>query len=210
MRILICSDGTDPADNPTRLGDSSRDRATRKTTLLGIVEDPGDEEPLRRALESEAAMLNKLEVFPDIVVRSGEPIRQILAETTRERVRPRASLGRAAKGTADCIGDQKKTYEVIKAVPRRFWSRSAPVTASGAFWSALAGKNTSTTRVCSWRAKSRNASAAPLLFFTSWLEPPAIYADLVRLEEDVGRLLASDSELGRNLRGQRRAWKKWG
>ena len=41
-------------------------------------------------------------------------------------------------------------------------------------------------------------------------EPPAIYADLVRLEEDVGRLLASDSELGRNLRAQRKAWRNLG
>ena len=41
-------------------------------------------------------------------------------------------------------------------------------------------------------------------------EPPAIYADLVRLEEDVDRLLASDSELGRNLRGQKESLEKMG
>ena len=34
-------------------------------------------------------------------------------------------------------------------------------------------------------------------------EPPAIYADLVRLEEDVDRLLGSRSELGLNLRRQK-------
>jgi nucleotide-binding universal stress UspA family protein len=34
-------------------------------------------------------------------------------------------------------------------------------------------------------------------------EPPAIYADLVRLEEDVDRLLESKSELGTNLRQQK-------
>ena len=41
-------------------------------------------------------------------------------------------------------------------------------------------------------------------------EPPAIYADLVRLEEDVNRLLASNSELGRNLRGQKESLEKLG
>jgi hypothetical protein len=41
-------------------------------------------------------------------------------------------------------------------------------------------------------------------------EPPAIYADLVRLEEDVDRLLASDSELGCNLRGQKEGLEKMG
>ena len=78
MRILICSDGTDPADNPTRLGGLIAGPCHSQTTLLGIVEDPADEGPLRRALESEAALLNRQEIFPDIVVRSGEPIRQIL------------------------------------------------------------------------------------------------------------------------------------
>ena len=41
-------------------------------------------------------------------------------------------------------------------------------------------------------------------------EPPAIYADLVRLEEDVDRLLASESELGVNLRGQKKSLEKIG
>src|SRR5438067_13203272 len=34
-------------------------------------------------------------------------------------------------------------------------------------------------------------------------EPPAMYADLVRLEEDLERLLESKSELGLNLRNQK-------
>src|SRR5436853_6589406 len=35
-------------------------------------------------------------------------------------------------------------------------------------------------------------------------EPPAMYADLVRLEENVDQLLESKSELGTNLRRQKR------
>jgi len=38
MRILICSDGTDPADNPTRLGGLIAGPCHSQTTLLGIVE----------------------------------------------------------------------------------------------------------------------------------------------------------------------------
>ena len=41
-------------------------------------------------------------------------------------------------------------------------------------------------------------------------EPPAIYADLVRLEEDVERLLQSGSELGRNLLAQKQSLEKLG
>src|SRR5258708_16319153 len=35
-------------------------------------------------------------------------------------------------------------------------------------------------------------------------EPPAMYADLVRMEENVDQLLQSKSELGTNLRRQKR------
>src|SRR5437762_13958732 len=41
-------------------------------------------------------------------------------------------------------------------------------------------------------------------------EPPAIYADLVQLEEDVSRLLESKSELGTNLRRQKRELERFG
>jgi nucleotide-binding universal stress UspA family protein len=41
-------------------------------------------------------------------------------------------------------------------------------------------------------------------------EPPAIYADLVRLEDDVDRLLESKSELGLNLRRQKESFERLG
>jgi len=41
-------------------------------------------------------------------------------------------------------------------------------------------------------------------------EPPAMYADLVRLEENVDQLLESKSELGTNLRRQKRELERLG
>jgi nucleotide-binding universal stress UspA family protein len=41
-------------------------------------------------------------------------------------------------------------------------------------------------------------------------EPPAVYADLVSLEEDVDRLLESRSELGRNLLEQKKELERLG
>src|SRR6266568_6611031 len=41
-------------------------------------------------------------------------------------------------------------------------------------------------------------------------EPPAMYVDLVRLEEDVSQLLESKSELGTNLRRQKRQLERLG
>jgi nucleotide-binding universal stress UspA family protein len=41
-------------------------------------------------------------------------------------------------------------------------------------------------------------------------EPPAMYADLVRMEENVGQLLESKSELGTNLRRQKKELERLG
>ncbi|HKS31038.1 MAG TPA: universal stress protein, partial [Chthoniobacterales bacterium] len=56
--------------------------------------------------------------------------------------------------------------------------------------------------------------AAPLhaevTLFHVMAEPPAIYAHLIELEEDVDALLASHSELGRNLAAEKKALEKLG
>ena len=85
MRILICSDGTDPADKPVLLAGLVAGPTKAETTLLGIAETPTDETPLREALESEAEKLRQFHVSPEIVVRSGEPIREILEQTKSQR-----------------------------------------------------------------------------------------------------------------------------
>src|SRR5947208_2137400 len=82
MRILICSDGTDPADHPTRLGGMVAQATRASVTLLGIAETPVDEEPLRAALESEVAFLRSLSLAPELRLRAGEPIAQTFEETT--------------------------------------------------------------------------------------------------------------------------------
>ena len=208
MRILICSDGTDPADNPTRLGGLIAGPCHSQTTLLGIAEDTADEEPLRRALESEADMLRQLEVSPDIVVRSGEPIRQILAETTANEY-DLAIIGARRKGSGGLYWRPEKTYEVIKAVP-------PPVlVAIGACQSVqrllvCTGGKRYIDDAAQLAGEIAVCTGGTVTLLHVMAEPPAIYADLVRLEEDVNRLLASNSELGRNLRGQKESLEKLG
>ncbi len=209
MRILICSDGTDPADNPTRLGGLIAGPCHAQTTLLGIVEQSSDEAPLRQALEEEADLLRKLGIEPQIAIRSGEPIRQILAETTANEYEF-AIIGARRKGSGGSFHFRPtKTYEVIKAVP-------PPVLVA-------IGECTSVHKllVCTWGKRyiddaARLAGEIALCLSASvtllhvMAEPPAIYADLVRLEEDVERLLTSDSELGVNLRAQKESLEKLG
>ena len=54
------------------------------------------------------------------------------------------------------------------------------------------------------------ALRAEVTLFHIMAEPPAIYAHLIELEEDVDALLASGSELGRNLAAEKKALEKLG
>src|SRR4051794_5672681 len=85
MRILICSDGTDPADKPVLVAGLVAAPTNAETTLLGITEKPEDEKQLREALEGEAEKLRRFGASPEIVVREGEPIREIFEQTQTTR-----------------------------------------------------------------------------------------------------------------------------
>ncbi|MBA2434856.1 MAG: universal stress protein [Chthoniobacterales bacterium] len=208
MRLLICSDGSDPADHPTRLGGLIGSACHSQTTLLGIAEKEGEEGPLRQALESEAEMLRQMNVSPEIVVRSGEPIRQILAETTANEY-DLAVIGARRKGSGGRYWRPEKTYEVIKAVPPPVLVAIGACRQVGRILVCTGGKKfiDDAVQMAGDIAKCVGATVTLLHVMA---EPPAIYADLVRLEEDVERLLASDSELGRNLRGQKESLEKMG
>ena len=208
MRLLICSDGTDPADCPTRLGGLIAGSCQSETTLLGIAEKGSDDGPLRRALESEAEMLRRLKISPQITIRSGDPIRQILAETTAQEY-DLAIIGAPRKGSGGLYWRPEKTYELIKAVPPPVLVAIGACERVQRILVCTGGKRYIDDAV-QLAGEIANCVGGTVTLLHVMAEPPAIYADLVRLEEDVGRLLASDSELGRNLRGQKESLEKMG
>lgn len=208
MRLLICSDGTDPADNPTRLGGLIAGPCHSQTTLLGIAENENEEAALREALGSEAEMLRQMNVSPEIVVRSGEPIRQILAETTANEY-DLAIIGARRKGSGGLYLRPEKTYEVIKAVPPPVLVAIGECRSVQRILVCTGGKRYIDDAV-ELAGEIAKCLGSMITLLHVMAEPPAIYADLVRLEEDVDRLLASDSELGRNLRGQKENLEKMG
>jgi nucleotide-binding universal stress UspA family protein len=207
MRLLICSDGTDPSDSPTRLGGLIAGPCQWETTLLGIIERAADETSLRAALDSEANLLRSYQVpSPRIEIRSGEPIRQILAETTAHEY-DLAVIGARRKGEGGVYFRPEKSYEVIKAVPPPVLVAIGACAQIRRILVCTGGKNYIDDAVQLAGEIARCVKAGVTLLHVM-AEPPAIYADLVRLEEDVQRLLASDSELGRNLRGQKESLEK--
>lgn len=203
MRILICSDGSDPADKPIRLGGLLAGPCQAKATLLGIAEASGDEGPLRAALEREAEKLRGFGVSPELVLRTGEPIREILHQTTSGHY-DLTIIGAERKGTTGLYWRAEKSHEVIKAIPSPVLLATGACETLKSFVVCTGGKNFIDAAV-ELTGKVAAAVGASVTLLHVMAEPPAIYADLVQLEEDVEHLLASGSELGRNLLAQKKS-----
>jgi nucleotide-binding universal stress UspA family protein len=208
MRILICSDGMDPADKPVLLAGLVAAPTKAETTLLGIAEMPADEKPLGEALKSESEKLQRFGVTPEIVMRSGEPIREIL-DQTKGVAYDMTIIGARRKASSGPYWRSGKTYEVIKAIPTPVLLATGICETLKSFIVCTGGKKYIDAAV-ELTGKLAAAVGASVTLLHVMAEPPAIYADLMRLEEDVERLLQSGSELGRNLLAQKQSLEKLG
>src|SRR6266704_553213 len=208
MRILICSDGMPAADNATRLGGRLAGPLQAETTLLGIAEKRGDEGALRDALNAQSQSLRVHGVTPEIVVRAGEAIRQILKQTSTVTY-DLVVIGARRTGASGLYWRSMKTYEVIKAISPPVLVAIGECEDLKRFLVCTGGKEFIEEAV-QLTGKLAAAMGASVTLLHIMAEPPAIYADLVQLEEDVSRLLESKSELGTNLQRQKRELERLG
>jgi nucleotide-binding universal stress UspA family protein len=204
MNILICSDGTPPSDNATALGALVAKPTEARVTLLGIAEGPDDEEPLRQALIRQQHSLPGA----DVVLRSGEPIMQILAQTQANQY-DLVVVGARHKQMTGPFWRSRRTYEVIKAIDPPVLIAIGQCERLSRFLLCTGGKRYIDQAV---RLTARLAAAllAEVTLLHVMAEPPALYADLVAMEEDVDAVLNSRSELGRNLAVEKHALEKRG
>ena len=208
MKILICSDGMPAADSAIQLGGLLTGPLKAETTLLGVAEQPGDEHPLREALEKQAQLLRAQNITPNIVLHTGEPVRQILDQTSKTSYDLVVIGGRQTRVTGH-YWRSEKTYEVIKAIQPPVLVAIGPCKHLKRFLVCTGGKEFIEQAV-QLTGKLAAAVGASVTLLHVMAEPPAIYADLVQLEEDVDRLLESKSELGTNLRQQKRELERLG
>src|SRR5437763_10137578 len=208
MKILICSDGMPAADSATKLGASLAGPLQADTTLLGIAEKSHDEALLREALEKQAEWLRQKNVSPQIAIGAGNPVRQIVNQTAKANY-DLVIIGARKTGSTGPHWRSEKTYEVIKSI-------SPPVLVAMGEWAQLkrflvcTGGKEFIEAAVQLTGKLAAAVGASVTLLHVMAEPPAIYADLMRLEEDVERLLRSGSELGRNLLAQKQSLEKLG
>ena len=163
---------------------------------------------MRDALEAQARSLRAHGVAPEIVVREGEPIRQILIQTSKKTYDV-VVIGARRKGATGLYWRSEKTYEVIKLIPPPVLVAIGECTTLKKFLVCTGGKEFIEEAV-QLTGKLAAAVGASVTLLHVMAEPPAIYADLVQMEEDIDRLLESKSELGVNLRRQRESLERLG
>src|SRR2546430_1725939 len=208
MKILICSDGTPAAESAIELGGLLASRLKAETTLFGIAEKSQDEAPLREALEKQAQPIRSQNVALDIIVHAGEPIREILDRTSKTSY-DLVIIGARWTGATGYYWRSKKTYEVIKAIQPPVLVAIGERNELKRFVVCTGGKEFIEPAV-QFTGRLAAAVGASVTLLHVMAEPPAMYADLVRMEENVHQLLQSKSELGTNLRRQKRELERLG
>jgi nucleotide-binding universal stress UspA family protein len=202
MKILICSDGTSSAETATHLAGLLAGPLNAETKLLGIAETPEDEQPLRDALNAQAQSLRQHGVSPDVIVQSGEPVWQIVQQTSNKKY-DLVVIGARWTGAVGDYWRSTKTYEVIKTIQPPVLVAIGERKQLTRFVVCTGGKEFIEQAV-QFTGRLAAAVGASVTLLHVMAEPPAMYADLVRMEENVHQLLQSKSELGTNLRRQKR------
>ena len=118
-------------------------------------------------------------------------------------------IGTRKKETTGRYGRSRRTYEAIKSIPPPVLVAIGECTRLKRFLVCTGGKEFIEDAV-QLTGKLAVAAGASVTLLHVMAEPPAMYADLMRLEEDVNQLLESNSELGINLRRQKEELERLG
>ena len=201
MKILICSDGSEQANQAIQFGGRIAAACQAETTLLGICENPNEEDTVFDAIKSGAQSLKQYQVNAEMIIKSGEPIEEIVRRT-QETKYDLVVIGAVRKGTRGPFLMSAKAYKIIKAV-------EPPVL-------VVIGRSVELKRIliCSggeryidtavrFTGEIARASDATITLFHVMSEPPPVYSDLIKMEEDINLLLHSNSGLGQNLRKEK-------
>jgi nucleotide-binding universal stress UspA family protein len=208
MKILVCSDGTPSAETAILLGGLLAGPLKAETTLLGIAETSQDENPLRETLQKQAHLLHERGVSVDIIVQSGEPVHQITDQTSKISY-DLVVIGARWTGATGHYWRSAKTYEVIKIIQPPVLVAIGECKQLTRFLVCTGGKEFIEQAV-NLTGRIAAAVKASVTLLHVMAEPPAMYAELLRMEENVGQLLESKSELGTNLRRQKRELERLG
>jgi nucleotide-binding universal stress UspA family protein len=201
MKILICSDGSSQAENAVRFGGLIAEATHAETTILGITEKSGEEDKIFDSLRRSQQMLKDRTVNVELIIKAGEPIEEIV-KRTEQTAYDLVVIGATRKGTRGPFLMSAKAYKIIKAV-------APPVLVVIGNRETLkrllicSGGEKYIDKAVEFAGEIARAAKASITLFHVMAEPPAVFSDLIKMEEDVNLLLHSNSGLGDNLRREK-------
>ena len=208
MKILICSDGSEQADNALKFGALIAAGNGAAVTLLGVVENAGDEAPLLDALKRGMQFAKEKNVDIELVTRSGDPVVEIKKHTA-QKAYDLVLIGAVYKGHSGPFIMSVKAYKLIKII-------GAPVLVVVGTRPQLkkvlicSGGRSYIDKAIDLAVKIALPVEAAVTLFHVLPEAPAMYDNIVEHTEDAATLLASNSMLGRNLRREKELLEKAG
>ncbi|HXI93837.1 MAG TPA: universal stress protein, partial [Blastocatellia bacterium] len=140
-------------------------------------------------------------VNAEVITKAGEPIEEIVKRTD-ETSYDLVVIGAVRKGSRGPFLMSAKAYKIIKSV-------APPVLAVIGNRETIkrilvcSGGEKYIDRAVQFSGELAKAAGASITLFHVMAEPPAVYTDLIRMEEDVNLLLHSSSGLGQNLRREK-------
>lgn len=201
MKLLICTDGSAQAENAVRFGGMIAGKSQAEVTILAITEKSGEEDAVFESLRRAQQMLKEHGVDAEVITKAGEPIEEIVKRTD-ETSYDLVVIGAVRKGTRGPFLMSAKAYKIIKAV-------APPVLVVIGDRETIkrilvcSGGEKYIDRAVQFSGAIARAAGASVTLFHVMAEPPAVYTDLIKMEEDVNLLLHSSSGLGENLRREK-------
>ena len=213
MKILFCTDGSRQAERAVRFGARIASVCQAETSVLGILETADRQEALAQALTVAQDVFKEYALNAEVVTKAGRPIPEIV-RYTEENHYDMVVIGAACKKPFWKFLDPwwmspGRAYKIIESVEPpvlvvfcdRPALRNILLCTSGTDY---------TDKAIEFAGKIARCSGAVVNLFHVMPAPPAMYADIIRLEQDVHRLLNSNSKLGRALRRQKELLEKQG
>src|SRR5580704_15570909 len=208
MKILFCSDGSPQSENAVRFGALIAAACQAEASVLGIVEKAGQEDKVMQALRRAQDILKEYHLNAELITKAGRPVPEII-KRTQETKYDLVIIGAARKGPRGPLCMSARAYKIIEAV-------APPVL-------VVIGERTALRRIllCTGGTEQADATVqfageiarrvmATVDLLHVLAEPPAVYANLVKSEEDTSQILQSNSKLGRSLRHQKALLEKMG
>ena len=201
MKLLICTDGSAQAENAVRFGGMIAGKSQAEVTIFAITEKSGEEDAIFESLRRAQQILKEHGVNAEVITKAGEPIEEIVKRTD-ETIYDLVVIGAVRKGTRGPFLMSAKAYKIIKAV-------APPVLVVIGDRETIkrilicSGGEKYIDRAVQFSGAIARAAGASVTLFHVMAEPPAVYTDLIKMEEDVNLLLHSSSGLGENLRREK-------